>query len=256
MRHRYRAGCDDGRPAWVERDPARRGVDRRRVRAPVARDPRFDAGRDPRRCRARRARRCRPHPGRRRRLLLRRRSARPRAAVDGGVPRAALSIRRLDRVRWIVLPLPRRSRRGRDRGRQVRRRAHHAGRQAAHRRGLAGRQPGVPRGTRSRLRAVVGSDGPRPVRAGRETAHARVRHDQCPVGRDQGRRLAARAAQPRRLPPRPGDGRSGARVADRRRPAPPSRLLRRHRRRWCARRRPSRGRARPRAPERDAARSR
>ena len=115
---------------------------------------------------------------------------------------------------------------------------------------------GVPRSARSRLRAVVGSDRPRPVRARRAASHVRVRHDQRPAGRDQGRRVAARAAQPERVPPRPGDGRSGARVADRRRPAPPARLLRRHRRRWSARRRPARDRTRSRARERQAARPR
>ena len=148
-----------------------------------------------------RARGCRPHQGRRRRLFLRRRRARPRADVDGRLHGAEAAPRRFHRHRRLVLRAPCRPRRRGDRGRQVQGGADHAGRPAArrghgdrHRAAHARRHADAGRAVRVPLRA----DRREHVRHVRHAPHARVRHDQRAARLDQGRRLAPRAVQPAR----------------------------------------------------------
>ena len=117
------------------------------------------------------------------------------ADLDGGVPRAAMPHVRLHRDRRLVVPRARGSRRGGDRRRVSARRAHHARRHTAQRRQAARRRRGVLQRARGRLREPVGLLGGRQLRAGRAAAHVRVRHHQRAARRDQGGRVAARAAQ-------------------------------------------------------------
>ena len=170
---------------------------------PRRRHPRPYAGPDPRRGRARRAGRRRAHAGRRRRRLLPTR--RPRASARISMAEylgLQGQLRRHHRDRRLVVPRPRRPRRRRDRRRQVLDRAVHARRQAAQpaaRGSAAGRRRAVARG-RLRGRSGASTGAVRQLRPRRPPAHVRVRHDERAAGRDQGRGVAARAAQPERLP--------------------------------------------------------
>ena len=163
------------------------------------------------------------------------------APVDGRVLRPAGPHVRLVRDRRLVVPRARRPRRGDDRRRPRQRRADHARRAAPQRRRPAGGRRAHRDGAGVGVREPVGLERAGQLRARRPPPHARVRHDERAAGRDQGRRLAARPAQPARLPPRRRDRRGRPRLAGRRRSAAPPRLLRDHRRRRRGRRRQPRG---------------
>ena len=194
---------------------------------------------------------------RRRRLLLRLHRARLRAGVDGGVPRPGGPLRRQHRDRRQLLPRPRRPRRRRHRGRQVPGGAHHAGRAPAHRWAPPGRR-------RSGWRTAPRPASSRPASSrpvGNYALSASRHMHEFGTTSEQLAWIKVAASEhaqhnPNALLPNVVTVDDVLGVADGRRPAPPARLLRGHRRRRRAGGRAPRRRPRARPGRRVGARPR
>ena len=234
------------------------GLHRRGIRAPDAQGGRQVGHAAACRMRQGRAGGCRPDQGRRRRLLLRRRRAGPRPAVDGRLHEPEMPPRGQHRCRRFVVPGRGRPCAGIDRRRTLQHRADHAGRPPAqrgpgHRHRAARRQP---RAAGDAVRISLWSGHREHVRDVRHAPHARIRHDQRAARLDQGRRVASRAAQPACHAARRRDGRGRGEVADGGDTAASAGLLRDQRRRRRADRHQAGDRQEPEAADGESHRRR